>query len=125
MEGATMHAIRLAILGVAALTGPGARLAANSSPQQEQACAVVQARLASSPGFRLIQNLGQFPTPARFVGQLPGTIVRVEPDTLLVDLRGGAGGRPGVLVRLVFEGASDDVVLEGCDPVEGTHSFFR
>lgn len=72
----------------------------------------------------LVENLGQWDTPARFVGEIGDTLVRVEPGVLWLQRGGTAQDGRGVLLKLTFEGASEGVSLEGISPTTTLHSYF-
>src|SRR5687768_14851611 len=70
-----------------------------------------------------VENLGQWDTPARFVGAFGGGLVRAEPDGLAIQLSGSEAGT-GVLVRLAFEGASETPAIVAEALWEATCSYF-
>jgi hypothetical protein len=78
---------------------------------------------APNGSLTLVRNAGQWPEEARFVGRLPGMLVRVERAGLALQLERNGGGE-GTLVRLTFEGASADADPQGEVQSEGTYSFF-
>jgi hypothetical protein len=72
----------------------------------------------------LVENRGQWDTPARFVGEIGDMLVRVEPGVLWLQRGGAAQDGRGVLLKLTFEGASEEVSLEGISPTTTLHSYF-
>lgn len=80
--------------------------------------------MVGTNGLTLVENGGQWPEHARFVGLLPGSVVRVERDGIAIELREARSQTVGVLVRLTFEGACEGVIPEGLDPLPGLHSYF-
>jgi hypothetical protein len=71
-----------------------------------------------------IENLGQWDTPARFVGEIGDTLVRIEPGVLWLQRGGTVQDARTVLLKLTFEGASAAVSVEGISPTPTLHSYF-
>ena len=73
-----------------------------------------------------VENRGQWETPARFLARRGGRAVRIENRALLLQLEGRRpdGGTAGALVRLAFEGASEEAGAVGEGRLPGTHSYF-
>ena len=82
----------------------------------------VPASTFTSPSW--IENAGQWPAGVRFVGRSGGTVVRVEPGALGVQVADGTGCE-GVYVRLVFEGAESRSEAVGEEILPGIHNYFR
>src|SRR5689334_22274789 len=74
--------------------------------------------------FALTENLGQWETPARFVGELGDTLVRVEPQAIWLHKAGTSDRNGGNLLKLSFEGASDKATVEGRLMTPTLHSYF-
>ncbi|HVS11174.1 MAG TPA: hypothetical protein VMS76_14990, partial [Planctomycetota bacterium] len=60
---------------------------------------------APSAPLAFLENRGQVPGEAAFVGRLPGVVVRAEPSALALQVEAQGNPKEGVLVRLEFEGA--------------------
>jgi hypothetical protein len=103
----------LAILGSLA-GGPG------SSGVQLTARTPVHAAVPSA--LALIENHGQWDTPAELVGHLGSLDVRLEKDAVVLQLR--QGPQDGCLVRLEFEHASDSSSLSGRQPRPEHYGYF-
>lgn len=77
--------------------------------------------LADAP-FALIENAGQWDTPALLIGRMAGGLVRLAPGALELQLKGADGA--GLLVRLVFEGAGEDCLPAGEGQLAVTRNYF-
>ena len=81
----------------------------------------------SLPGidsWALVENKGQWATSARYVGRLPRMLVRIEQDALGLQLFERTDASRGVYVRLVFEGISEEVVIEAEQELPGSFNWF-
>jgi hypothetical protein len=78
-----------------------------------------------SPAAAFVENRGQWDTPALFVRRQGPLTVRVEPDALVLHLeQREESRRRGVVLRLAFEGASQDVEVVGEGRLPGNLNFF-
>jgi hypothetical protein len=74
----------------------------------------------------LIENAGQWDTPARFVGRYGPVVARFEPGAIVlqINVEGPDDRVTTGVTRLVFEGARNDVVPEGDALLPGRYSYF-
>ncbi|MHC4320207.1 MAG: DUF7948 domain-containing protein, partial [Planctomycetota bacterium] len=73
-----------------------------------------------------VPNEGQWDTPARFVAHRGPMVARLEKDAIVLQLatRHENGQGKGVVVRLAFEGAAEDVAITGQQRQPGRYNFF-
>ncbi|MHC4108445.1 MAG: DUF7948 domain-containing protein [Planctomycetota bacterium] len=73
-----------------------------------------------------VQNQGQWNSPARFVARRGPMVASFEQNAIVLHLeQGESNGRAAsVLLKLAFEGASDDVAIEGAKPQPGRYNYF-
>ena len=73
-----------------------------------------------------VENIGQWDTPARFVARRGPMTARFETGAIILQLeqRETQDKVKGVVVRMAFEDARDDVTLEGGDRQPGRYNFF-
>jgi hypothetical protein len=69
-----------------------------------------------------IENRGQWPTAARFVGRLGPLVVRLEPESIALQLRGGP--THGELVYLRFRDSLTVRNVEGIEQRPGHYNYF-
>jgi hypothetical protein len=69
----------------------------------------------------LVENAGQWDSPARFVGRFPGGSVRLVPGAIELQLWSTEGS--SALVRLVVEGGREDCLPEGEGRLEVTRNY--
>src|SRR5262249_44523647 len=79
---------------------------------------------SSGSALRFVENAGQWPQNVRYLARLPGMIVRAECGSIVLDLPDISAPGRGLLVRLAFEGASQDGWVEGEGRLAGKHNFF-
>jgi hypothetical protein len=96
----------------------------------ETAAPTRKAPASASPGAGLpmafVPNEGQWDTPARFVAHRGPMVARLEKDAIVLQLatRHENGQGKGVVVRLAFEGAAEDVAITGQQRQPGRYNFF-
>jgi len=87
-----------------------------------------QTRLMSSTSIPLtfIENRGQWDDAVQFIARHRGMVAFVEKDalTLKFEKRVAKEQVKGVAMRMAFEGASEDVVLEAEEPRSSVYNFF-
>lgn len=73
-----------------------------------------------------VENQGQWDTPARFVAWRGPMVARFEARAIVLQLqkRLAQGGVGSVVVRMTFDGACEDVTLEGAQQQSGRYNFF-
>lgn len=75
--------------------------------------------------LRFVENQGQWETPAQFVAWSAERVVRIERDGMWLQFtRSDSESRRGVLIHVVFEGASESTEILGEAPESGVVSFF-
>lgn len=112
---------------IAVLFGPGIafpqpRAAAELASRDEVVTQVGQT--SAQVSTRFIENAGQWPENVRYLARLPGLLVRAECGAIVFDQPDSRSAGRGVLVRLLFEGSSQDAWIEGEQRLPGRYSFF-
>ena len=102
-----------------------ASLCQSAKPALSEAATVSQVWSPTSRGAGVwIENRGQWPDSVRFACCVAGNSLFLESDALVVDSQHPTDAKSRVAVRLSFEDACADVIVEGVDRCDGRYSFF-